>query len=65
MGRDCAEGIHDGPQGICPAGAAEAHTRATLPFTGKDLIPFGIGGLALLGGGLALRRRTGRGSLSS
>jgi len=65
IARDCAEGIHDGPRGTCPAGAAGAHTRASLPFTGEDLIPFGIGGLALLGGGLALRRRTGRGSLSS
>ena len=41
-----------------PARQVEASTTSQLPFTGFAAIPVMLGGLALLSGGLLLRRRT-------
>lgn len=45
-------------QAAQPARQAEASSDDELPFTGFAAIPILVGGIALLGGGLVLRRRT-------
>jgi LPXTG-motif cell wall-anchored protein len=40
------------------ASVTAAEQPATLPFTGFDVVPVAIGGLALLCLGLVVRRRT-------
>ncbi len=51
-----------GPEGVQPERQAELGVQDTsdeqLPFTGFAAIPVLLGGVALLGGGLALRRRS-------
>ena len=41
-----------------PTRQVEATTESQLPFTGFAAIPVMLGGIALLTGGLVLRRRT-------
>ena len=46
------------PEQAQPARQVEATTASQLPFTGFAAIPVMLGGIALLTGGLVLRRRT-------
>jgi hypothetical protein len=46
------------PEAAQPARQVEATTASQLPFTGFAAIPVMLGGIALLTGGLVLRRRT-------
>jgi hypothetical protein len=46
------------PEEAQPARQVEATTASQLPFTGFAAIPVMLGGIALLTGGLVLRRRT-------
>jgi hypothetical protein len=48
----------DQPEEAQPARQVEATTASQLPFTGFAAIPVMLGGIALLTGGLVLRRRT-------
>lgn len=59
---DAAPATADEPttreQAAQPARQAEAAGGEELPFTGLAAVPILVGGIALLGGGLVLRRRT-------
>jgi hypothetical protein len=46
------------PESTQPTRQVEATTESQLPFTGFAAIPVMLGGIALLTGGLVLRRRT-------
>ncbi|MCW3008761.1 MAG: hypothetical protein JWP17_3387 [Solirubrobacterales bacterium] len=48
----------EGPVAVPIASVTAAEQPATLPFTGFDVVPVAIGGLALLCLGLVVRRRT-------
>jgi hypothetical protein len=54
------EGANSNGSGVQPARQVEtgANSGGQLPFTGFAAIPVLIGGIALLGGGLVLRRRS-------
>jgi len=53
-----AEETSPGEESTQPTRQVEATTESQLPFTGFAAIPVMLGGIALLTGGLVLRRRT-------
>jgi hypothetical protein len=59
-GASGGSGGNSGAGDVQPAAQQAAGGQNTLPFTGFAAIPVLVGGVALLGSGLVLRRRSGR-----